>query len=291
MLAVVAALSVPARSASENGPPALAANSAGENDVAPAPSPKLSAMSAPGEDAAAEAALLNFINQSRQQAGVAPVRVDESLRQAARLHARRMVAARQLEHQLPGEPSLLQRIADVSPLPLDSAGENIANATCPTDAHTLLMHSPPHRENILSPQFNLVGVAALWSHGHLYIVQDFAHLTPSYSPRETARLVRQSVSHARSSAGLSDLTLFAPPRLDEAACAMAREDHPNARFIAASYSNRKVITYTQSRPEVLPSGAEPMLENPNLHHMAVGSCYARNAAYPTGIYWVAILLY
>ena len=33
-----------------------------------------------------------------------------------------------------------------------------------------------------------------------------------------------------------------------------------------------------------------LLHDPNLREFAVGSCYARNDAYPTGIYWVTILL-
>ena len=243
------------------------------------------------EDAAVETALLDSINRSRQHEGVAPVRTDESLRQAARIHARLMVANNDLEHQFPGEPSLLQRIADVSPLRLDRAGENIANVGCAGDAHDLFMHSPPHRENILDPRFNVAAIAALWSHGRLYIVEDFAHAMRSYSQRETGRLVGEAIGEQRRDVGLNELTLFTPPNLDEAACALAKEDHPNARLVAASYTNRKVITYTQSQPDVLPPAALRLLENPSLRQYAVGSCYARNAAYPTGIYWVAILLY
>jgi uncharacterized protein YkwD len=254
------------------------------------PSPNLST-AASDEDTAAETALLESVNRSRKQAGVAPVRMEESLRQAARFHARRMVATRQLEHQFPGEPSLLQRIADVSSLPLDRAGENIANAGCPDDAHDLLMHSPHHRDNILDPHFNVAGIVAIWSHGRLYVVQDFGHAMPSYSAHETARSVGEALNQVRASNGLSELAPFSPPHLDEAACALAKENRPNARMVAASYTNRKVITYTQSTPDVLPPAASDVLENPNLRHFAVGSCYARNAAYPTGIYWVAILLY
>jgi len=258
------------------------------------PTPKLIAAAATpvrDEDTAVETALLDSINRSRQQAGVAPVRTDESLRQAARLHARLMVANNDLEHQFPGEPSLLQRIADVSPLRLDRAGENIANVGCAGDAHDVFMHSPPHRENVLDPRFNVAGIAALWSHGRLYVVEDFVHAMTSYSQRETGRLVGEAIGEERRNAGLSELALFAPPHLDEAACALAKEDHPNARLVAASYTNRKVITYTQSQPGVLPSAALRLLENPSLRQYAVGSCYARNDAYPTGIYWVAILLY
>ena len=54
---------------------------------------------------------------------------NESLREAARAHARRMVESERLEHQLSGEPSLLERIAQGSAgdgLKMDRAGENIA---------------------------------------------------------------------------------------------------------------------------------------------------------------------
>jgi hypothetical protein len=42
---------------------------------------------------------------------------------------------------------------------------------------------------------------------------------------------------------------------------------------------------------VLPQGALRLLRDPGVRQFAVGACYARNAAYPTGTYWVAILLY
>ena len=243
------------------------------------------------EDAPAEAALLDAVNRSRTQAGLAALSMDESLREAARLHAERMVATKRLEHQFPGESALLQRIADVSTLPLDRVGENIANVTCVSDAHSLLMNSPPHRQNILDPHFNLAGIAAIWNQGRLYVVQDFAHAMPSYSVTEANKLVSGAIDKARQNASLAELTGKAPPPLNDAACSLAAEGHPNARVIAAAYPDRKIITYTQSQPEILPSAALQLLSNPYLRQFAVGSCYARNANYPAGIYWVAILLY
>jgi uncharacterized protein YkwD len=244
-----------------------------------------------GEDASAEAALLDSVNRSRAEAGMAALAMDESLRRAARLHAERMVTARSLEHQFPDEPALLQRIANVSTLPLDRAGENIANVTCVGDAHNLLMNSPPHRHNILDPNFNVAGMVAIWSHGRLYVVQDFAHAMPSYSLSQADKLVSTAVEEARQNAGLAGLTPNTPAQLNDAACSLAAEDHPNARLIAASYPDRRIIAYTQSQPEILPPGALRLLADPDVRQFAVGSCYARNANYPAGIYWVAILLY
>ncbi|MGB6630951.1 MAG: CAP domain-containing protein [Terriglobales bacterium] len=244
-----------------------------------------------GEDSTAENELLETANKNRELAGVPPLRMNESLREAARAHARQMIASNRLEHQLSGEPSLLQRIALVNPLKIDRAGENIAYADCAPNVNATLMRSAPHRENLLDRTFNLAGFAAIWSKGKLYVVQDFAREVPSYSARESDRLVGSTVDEIRQQAGLPEFVQLTPPKLDEAACSLAREKRPNAHLLATAYDNRKIITYTQSRPEILPNAALPLLRDPGVRQFAVGACYARNAAYPTGMYWVAILLY
>jgi len=261
------------------------------------PAPQLNSVAEShfGEDPAAENELLEAINKSRELAGVPPLRVEENLREAARAHAQRMAASARLEHQLSGEPSLLERIAQVSPLKdalkIDRAGENIANASCVLGANDVLMRSAPHRKNLLDRGFNVAGIAAIWNKGRLYVVQDFAHEVPSYSARQSEQLVGRAVDEMRQQEGLPELVQLTPPNLDEAACSLARENRPNAHLIATAYDNRKIITYTQSRPEVLPPGALRLLGDPGVRQFAVGACYARNAAYPTGMYWVAILLY
>lgn len=257
----------------------------------PAPTSNSAAGSSSSEDFAAENELLQLVNKSRELAGIPPLRMDESLQAAALAHGERMIAAQKLDHQFAGELSLLERVAEVSPLRLDRAGENLANATCAPDAHEVLMHSPPHRANLLDRNFNVVGIVAIRKTGRLYVVQDFGHEMPSYSGQESARLVGQSVDELRQQVGLPDLIQFKPPHLDDAACSLASEDRPNAHLLAAAYTNRKIITYTQSRPEVLPQGAARLLRDPGVGHFAVGACYARNATYPTGTYWIAILLY
>lgn len=272
-------------------PPASSDLSHDGSGKQPHPRSFSAAAASSGEDSAAENELLQAANRSREQAGVPPLRMDESLREAARAHAQRMVDSDRLEHQFSGELSLLERISEVSALKMDSAGENIAYAGGAPDANAALMRSPPHRENLLDRRFNVAGVAAVWSKGRLYVVQDFAHEVPSYSAWQTGTLVGRAVDEIRQQAGLPQLVQLSPPKLDEAACSLARENLPSAHLRPAAYDNRATITYTQSRPEVLPQAASRLLRDPALHQFAVGTCYARNAAYPTGTYWVAILLY
>ncbi len=296
----------PGPCAAESSPPAVIVHNDIRNDGSskqPTPQSNSAAASSTGEDTAAENELLEAVNKSRELAGVPPLRRDENLREAALAHARRMVASERLEHQFSDEPSLLERITQVSPivgatngalkdaLKIDRAGENIASATCAPDANEALMRSAPHKRNLLDGEFNVVGMAAVWSHGRLYVVQDFAREVPSYSAEQSGKLVGRAVGEIRQEAGLPELVQLTPPKLDEAACSLARESHPNARLLATAYDNRRIITYTQSRPEVLPQGALRLLRDPDVQQFAVGACYARNAAYPTGTYWVAILLY
>jgi uncharacterized protein YkwD len=243
------------------------------------------------EDSAAENELLEAANKSRELSGADPLRMDESLRQAARSHARLMVSHAQLEHQLSGEASLMARIGQASPLKMDRVGENIAYARCAPGANDVLMHSAPHRQNLLDRGFNVAGVAAIWSKGKLYVVQDFGHEVRTYSAQQSGNLVSQAVDEVRQQSGLPELIRFSPANLDKAACSLASEDHPNAHLLATAYDHRKIITYTQGRPEMLPDSALRLLRDRGVGHIAVGSCYARNAAYPTGMYWVAILLY
>ena len=167
----------------------------------------------------------------------------------------------------------------------------MAYATCAPDANDVLMHSPPHRHNLLDGSFNVAGMAAVWSKGRLYVVQDFGHNVPTYSTEQSRKLVGDAVEAMRQQEGLTALAQLTPPHLDEATCKLATEDRPNAHLLATAYTNQKIVTYTQSRPEVLPAGVLPLLRDPGVRQFAIGSCYARNAAYPTGMYWVAILLY
>ena len=257
----------------------------------PTPKPASTARVSISEDPAAERELLELANRDRREAGVAPLRADESLAAAARAHAQLMVTNEQLEHQFSGEPALLQRIAQASTLRLDRAGENIAYNSSAAGAEQSFMHSPPHRQNLLDRGFNVAGIAAIWSYGRLYVVQDFGHEVSTHTVAQTRELVSHAVNDVRRQAGLTALSQYAAPKLDDAVCSLAQQGLPSTRLLQTAYDNRRIITYTQSRPEILPQGALKQLRDRDVRQFAVGSCYARNAAYPSGTYWVAILLY
>jgi uncharacterized protein YkwD len=237
-------------------------------------------------DAEAERTLFNLANQARAQAGIAPLQRDEGLTQAARTHAAAMAAQQQLSHQFAGEPGLQQRLAANCSLHLDRAGENVAVASSVEQSHQGLMHSPPHRENLLNPGYNVAGFGVVRAGSSLYVAQDFAHSLPAYSPRQAGGLVTGSIARLRSEASLPQLQWVDSDAAENATCSMARTDSLKTVSARGSY----VVRYTTEQPETLPDAAAKAIENRAVRTFSVGTCYARTSSYPNGVYWVTLVL-
>ena len=237
-------------------------------------------------DAEAERELLNLANQARAQAGIAPLQMDAGLTQAARAHAAVMAAQQQLSHQFTGEPSLAERLAANCTLHLDQAGENVSVAGGVDQSHQGLMHSPPHRENLLNPAYNVAGFGVVHAGQSIYVAQDFGHSLPAYSPRQAGGLVSGSIARMRRDANLPQLQWKDSDEADSAACSMARADSLKTVASHGSY----IVRYTTAQPQILPDAASKVIEDRAVHTFSVGTCYARTSSYPNGVYWVTLVL-
>jgi uncharacterized protein YkwD len=237
-----------------------------------------------------EQQLLALANQSRQKAGAPPLTLDAGLSHAARIHAQAMLEAQQLSHQFNGEPSLPTRLADRTNLQLDQEGENVALDYSAEGGHQHLMLSPPHRANLLNPAYNVVGLAVVRSGDRLYIVQDFAHALPTYSPAEVKSRIAAAVNQMRHQSSQPELQRRDLLTADEAACSMAQADKLGTAPVQRLAERFTVLTYTSLHPETLPTSAAHALTSPNLHNFSIGACYGRTDTYPTGVYWVVLSL-
>jgi uncharacterized protein YkwD len=245
----------------------------------------------PNFDADAEQRLLEMANQARAQAEAPPLHLDPGLTAAARAHAEIMTRQQQLSHQFAGEPSLPHRLAASSPLHLDRAGENVALAITPEQAHAQLMQSPPHRANLLDPAYDVAGFGVIRSAGRLYVVQDFGRSLPAYTSDETEAAIAEAVTRARRAAGLPALALKSDASLRDAVCSMAQEDRLGTRAMHEAAQHSYVVSYTNLHPEILPSAAGRLIADERLKNLSVSACYRRTATYPTGVYWVGLLFF
>ena len=238
-------------------------------------------------DAGAERQLLLLANEARARVGLPPLQSDDGLIQAARAHGELMASRQQLSHQFDHEPYLTQRIAATSALHLDSAGENVALGGDVQQVESGLMHSPHHRENLLNAGYNVAGFGVVRSGYALYVVQDFGHSLRSVSADESVDLIAGSIAKTRKSAKLPALQQQSGETSASTACAMAHADSLNIPTLPGQY----ILRYTSMQPEVLPSAGVKAINDSRIHAFSAGTCYARTASYPNGVYWVALLLY
>jgi uncharacterized protein YkwD len=241
----------------------------------------------PTYDAAAERRLLEMANRERARAGLPPLQKDEGLTQAAREHGAAMAAQKKLSHQFSGEPNLVHRLAANTKTRLDQTGENVAFAGSVDQAQDSLMHSPPHRANLLNAGYNLAGFSVVRSGSLLYVTQDFGHSLPTHSDDEVEVLVGRSVNRIRAKNRLPGLHRMDSSEATDVACTMAKADSLRAPAPLA----RVVLLYMTSQPQILPENVSQAVASHSVRAFAVGSCYARTASYPTGVYWVALLFY
>jgi uncharacterized protein YkwD len=237
-----------------------------------------------------EQQLLDLANQSRAQKGLPPLTLDAGLSQAARDHAQAMLDAHQLSHQFVNEPALAQRVAAATKLQLDQEGENVALDYDAGRGHEHLMLSPPHRANLLNPAYNVVGLGVVRAGEQIYIVQDFGHALPSYSPTEVKNQIAQAVEQQRRKGNRPQLPRRDLLTADDIACSMAQADTLGTGPVRKLSQQYTVMAYTSLNPQTLPTGASHALAARNVSSFSVGACYSRSMTYPTGVYWVVLSL-
>jgi uncharacterized protein YkwD len=249
---------------------------------------QVSPYDAPNFDLQAERELLDKANADRARAGLPPLKMDEGLARSARAHAATMAARKHISHQFSGEPSPTDRITAASNLHLERMGENVAVAPNVEDAHDALMASPPHRDNLLSPKFNVAGFG-VFRQGHmLYVAQDFGLSMATYSVQQAQELVSASLEKLRAQAKMPLLKRVNDSNVQSSACAMAKADSLSA---ASPPPGAYMLRYTSMQPESLPAGISKIITHRGLRTYSAGTCYARTQRYPSGAYWVVLEFY
>jgi uncharacterized protein YkwD len=113
-----------------------------------------------------QSGLLDGINAIRTGHGLAPLVVSSQLDSAAAQHSSDMLANGYFSHISFGGGSFADRLLHFFPnrgCSLWSAGENLmwsSGDVTPDVAISLWMASPPHRANILSPLWHVIGISA-----------------------------------------------------------------------------------------------------------------------------------
>lgn len=222
--------------------------------------------------------LFTLGNEARVNHGARPLQWDTELAAAAMRHCMRMAAEGSISHRYDGEPDLTERAGSAG-AHFSMIEENVAVASYVDMIQEGWMHSTGHRENLLNPEVDRVGIAVVASQGMLFAVEDFARgvaeLTPAQVESTVAGLVRARRVSIYRDAGDAR-------RACELDKGVPASSDPLPRFIMRWQS-----ADLSSLPEELAS----QLDSGQYRRAAVGACTAMDVRGRFTSYRVAVLLY
>ena len=240
-------------------------------------------------DETAERQLVQLINQSRAEAGLPALAVDQRLTQAARKHTVLMIQHKDLEHQYAGEPALPLRVANEN-VRSDKQAENIALEIDAAGAHAALMHSAGHRANIMNPDYNAVGVGVINTGQEIYVTEDFARRQPDYSQHQADAVLQHAIEQYAIEHKVRPPVRRPAAKLHDAACNMALNDSLNTDTQLGLPGVHGLLEWTANELEELPPNAKEQLAQPQAGY-SFGVCYAPSVSHPGGVYWVVMVFY
>lgn len=223
--------------------------------------------------------LLALANQARAAAGASPLKWDDALAVAARKHTQRMAAEGPIGHRYPGELDLSER-AGLAGAHFDLIEENVAIGTTPDQIHDEWMHSTGHRQNMLNPEVDRVGIAVIASRGVLYATADYSHgvqkLSQAQAEEHIAGLIQQN-----------GVKILPNPALAREACTMESGAPRTNGGVPPSF----VIRWQDSDLSHLPKTLADQVASGHYRDAAVGSCEPKGDAGAFTAYRIAVLLY
>ena len=159
--------------------PAPSATSSRSTAPAPEPTRSTQAPSGGGSGSTGSSSVagevIRLVNIERQEAGCSALTSESRLEAAAQKHSELQAEQNSMSHQLPGEPSMGDRVT-AQGYRWRNLGENVAAGYA--DAASVMdgwMNSPGHKANILNCAFQEIGVGlAKSSSGTRYWTQNFA---------------------------------------------------------------------------------------------------------------------
>ncbi len=241
-------------------------------------------------DSAGEAQIVELINQARAAHGLSPLETDGRLTSAARKHTALMVQQSTLAHQFPGEPLPQDRIA-AEGLASDQQGENVDHNQTIAGAHDALMHSPPHRANILDPEYNAVGVGVIRRGADIWVTEDFARRLPQLSEPQAEAAVQNAITHYQRAPGFPAPVRKPMEQLRRMACDMALNDALDMAPASRLPGVHGVFAWTAGDPGKLPRGADSVLGWALAGGYSLGACFAPSVSHPGGLYWLVMVSY
>jgi len=239
-----------------------------------------------------EKSLFEHINEERDKQNLSHLKFSAEISVFARKHSQDMANRSELSHLSSSGETYDERLVEDGFYFMD-VGENVAfSETFQADyIHQSLMGSREHRENILTPEFDQVGIGVIYVENKgYYITQDFLQSFQIQETAEIRKLIRERVNDIRRTHALSPLVYI--HEADKFAVDYSRrkaENKPKPPFPPGFGETHVISIATPS----LPQAAEAFEDVISAFYNAggLGVWLARNKDFPGGAYFITLLLF
>ncbi len=224
----------------------------------------------------AEQYLLAAANGERAQRGLQPLKWDRALYDAASYHADQMSQRETISHRYDGEPELTER-GQVAGARFSVISENVAEAPSALMIQEAWMSSQKHRDNLLDPRVDSIGIRVISRGDRLYAVEDFDRSVMNLSLEEQEVAVGQ-LMQSRSSVAILP----------------ASEDARRTCSMQSGYAGDRrpwfVMRFTAADLTQIPKMLEQRLASGTYNAASVGACPVEGA-HNFSAYSIAVMLY
>lgn len=241
-----------------------------------------------------EKQLFSYVNSERTREGLQPLQWDDHLYFVALEHSRDMASANRLSHTGSDRTDPEKRVLKAG-IYASGVAENVARDLNVVSAHTSLMSSIYHRQNIMNPQFERVGIGIVRNAESLYITELFTAPLPDFTIAEARETLLKAIGQFRSARKL-------PPAyvLDELnnAAQLNAEDHarensldsriPISGMAAQLHGALHINIYTSGDLSVIPAQLNQILTIRVLT-IGVGAKRTRGKLCDLGCYVVTLI--
>jgi uncharacterized protein YkwD len=244
------------------------------------------------ESTAIEERLLTLVNEERESRGLRPLLLSEGLAALARRHSADLAARGILSHvSSSGEP-LQERLVRAG-LFFEKAGENVARSETFVAGliHQALMESSEHRENILDPAFDAVGIGAFEARdGAYFVTQDFVRAIEPLSPEAANARVVEKIQEWRSARSC-------PPLIFEEEANRIAQEFAEAKIADAEPPRKAGLRREMHLFTVITPALDDLderafhVDEPDYDEGGLGVCFGRTKSCPGGAYSVVVALY
>jgi len=237
-----------------------------------------------------EQQILDWTNEERAKVNAPPLKWNNRLALAARLHSDEMAKQKELTHQLKGEPRFTERLSERG-AKFSGAAENVGYADSAEELQSGWMHSPGHRTNLLNPVYNEMGVGIVRAGNRLWATVDFAAGLQNLSSDDFEQAIEQQIAARRGKRRMAALKATHSSQLRRVAC--SGDGSASAAFTALPHpgAQASAFNFTTPNPTDLPSNLiNKVLELPSGNY-SIGACATQAGNDGMSTYRVVVVLY